>query len=89
MATVKRWTVDVRIDERGGRTHAEARLHSGETARLTGVGDARLNPADTDVPAIGDELAAARALSDLGHQLLVTTAADLRAVVGHPVRLGT
>ena len=34
---------------------------------------------------IGDELAAGRALSDLGHALLVTTASDIHAVTDEPV----
>jgi hypothetical protein len=50
-----------------------------------GVGLARLNPADYNVPEIGDELAAARALSDLGHQLLDMTAHDIEAATHRPV----
>jgi hypothetical protein len=46
---------------------------------------ARRNPADDNVAEIGDELAAARALSDLGHQLLVATACDIQAVTHQPV----
>ena len=85
MPATKRWTVDVYIDEdEQGHTYAEVRLHSGAATRLTGVGRARLDPADADVPEIGDELAAARALTDLGHRLLVTTAGDIQAVTrGH------
>lgn len=44
------------------------------TTGLTGHGVAHCNPADEDVPEIGDELSASRALHDLGRQL--TTAAD-------------
>jgi Domain of unknown function (DUF1876) len=87
MPTVKRWTVDVYIDEDDGRTYAEARLHSGSDAQLVGVGRAKLNPADRDVPEIGDELAAARALSDLGHRLLITAAQDIEQITAEPVRL--
>jgi hypothetical protein len=86
MAT-KRWTVDIVIEERDGHTYAEARLDTGADPRLVGVGRARLNPADRDVPEIGDELAAARALSDLGHRLLLTAAADIEAVTHQPVSL--
>jgi hypothetical protein len=45
-----------------------------------GVGLARLNPADLDVPEIGDELATARALSELSHHLLDAAAGDLEQV---------
>ena len=48
---------------------------------------ARLNPHDPDVPEIGDELAAARALSDLAHVLLEAAADDLSGVLLKPVRL--
>ena len=43
------------------------------------------NPAGYDVSEIGDELAAGRAVSDLGHALLVTTASDIHAVTDEPV----
>jgi hypothetical protein len=81
MTEVKRWTVNVFVDERDSRTYAEARLQAGDKTRLTylaGTGLARLNPADKDIPEIGDELAVARALSDLGHQLLLTATADIQ-----------
>ncbi|MGC9664940.1 DUF1876 domain-containing protein [Planosporangium sp. 12N6] len=87
MVTVKRWTVDVIVNDDKGRTYAEASLQSGEDTRLVGVGRAKLNPADRDIPEIGDELAAARALCDLGQRLLVAAANDIEAVTHEPVRL--
>jgi hypothetical protein len=87
MFTAKRWTVELFIDEHDGHTYAEARLHSGTDEPLVGVGRAALNPADRDVPEIGDELAAARALNDLGHRLLLATAADIGAVTAEDVQL--
>ena len=87
MAVAKRWTVDIYIDEHEGRTRAEARLHTGDATRLGGVGTARRNPADPEVPEIGDELAAARALSELAHHLLETAAADIEAVTHQPATL--
>lgn len=76
MIEAKRWTITVTIDEHDGRTRARARLHTRDGER-TGVGLARLDPADRDVPEIGDELAAARAVLDLGQQLLSAAAADI------------
>jgi hypothetical protein len=87
MLAEKRWTVDIYVDEKDGHTYAEARLHTGADTHLVGIGRARLNPADRDIPEIGDELAAARALSDLGQRLLLTAAADIDAVSPEPVRL--
>lgn len=87
MSATKHWKVDVFVDEEEGRTYAEARLRMGDDTHLVGVGRARLHPADDDVPEIGDELAVARALTDLGHRLLLTSAADISAVTGERVRL--
>ena len=76
MLEAKRWNIVINIDEHEGRTRAVARLQTQDGERV-GVGLARLNPADRDVPEIGDELAVARALADLGNRLLVATAADV------------
>ena len=57
MYEAKRWTVTIDIDEHDGRTRAVARLQARDTDSLVGVGLARLNPADRNVPEIGDELA--------------------------------
>ena len=86
MQPTKRWNVAIEIDEHDGRTRAMARLDAG-TAELTGVGMARLSPEDRDVPQIGDELAVARALSELSHQLLEATAADIERVTHQPAHV--
>ncbi|CKO21856.1 Domain of uncharacterised function (DUF1876) [Mycobacterium tuberculosis] len=52
-----------------------------------GVGLARLNPADRNVPEIGDELSVARALSDLGKRMLKVSTHDIEAVTHQPARL--
>jgi hypothetical protein len=80
----KKWGVDVFIDEHDGTTHATARLHTLDTDRLVGIGQAKLNPADLDVPEIGDELAVARALADLSQRLLREAAGDIEAVLHQP-----
>ncbi|MGO9033559.1 DUF1876 domain-containing protein [Mycobacterium sp.] len=80
----KHWNVEISIDEHDERTRAKARLHWRDQ-KLVGVGLARCNPADRSVTDIGDELAAARALSDLAHQLLAATASDIQAVTHEPV----
>lgn len=77
---MKTWHVDVYLGEREGMTHAEARLRPDEIVTMTGTGMARLNPTDRDVPEIGDELAVARALSDLAHRLLHAAAEDIEAI---------
>jgi hypothetical protein len=89
MSTTKTWHVDIYLGEREGRTHAEARLRPGDAVTLTGTGDARLNPTDQDVPEIGDELAVARALSDLAHRLLHAAAEDIEGITHVPSRLNS
>jgi hypothetical protein len=83
------WTVEIIIDEHDNerRTHAQARLHNSDRTGLQGYGVARRNPVDREVPEIGDELAVARALSDLAHRLLDAAVDDLEQVTHQPVRL--
>jgi hypothetical protein len=87
MTTVKRWTVEVFINEYDGHTYAQARLHTDVDTHLVGIGRARVHPSDRDVPEIGDELAASRALSDLGDALLAAAADDIEGMTGEPARL--
>lgn len=83
MTDVKRatrdWTVGVSVDEQDHQTCATAWL-VWDDEDITGIGVARCNPSDRDVPAIGDELAVARALSDLARRLLKATARDIERV---------
>ena len=87
MEEIKQWTVTIDIDEHDGHTRAVARLLTRDTDRLAGVGLARLDPADRDVPEIGDELAVARALSDLSHRLLQAATEDVERSTGTPAHL--
>jgi hypothetical protein len=82
MAQARRWLVDIVIDEHDDerRTHAQARLQTPDRLGPTGCGVARRNPADPQVPQIGDELAVSRALSDLAHSLLDAAAGDLEQI---------
>lgn len=75
----KHWLVDVFVDEDDDVTRAQARLRTRDKTHLVGRGLARRNPHDLQVPAIGDELAAARALADLAHRLLDVAAGDMEA----------
>ena len=47
---------------------------------MIGHGVARRNPDDREVMRIGEEIAAARALSDLAHQLLSDAAGQLEGI---------
>jgi hypothetical protein len=81
----KTWSVEIFIGEHEGQTRAVARLHTDDPTRLTGTGLARLRPGDRDVPEIGDELAAARALSHLAHQLLDAAVDDIEGITHEDV----
>ncbi|MCQ8188653.1 DUF1876 domain-containing protein [Streptomyces rugosispiralis] len=83
MSHTVEWKVHLYLSEDEGRTRARIELDTGSTA-LTGRGLARCNPDDEDVPVIGDELAAGRALSDLGQQLVRAAEHDLESVGAPP-----
>lgn len=80
--TTENWTVELLLSEIDGHSHAEARLHSRRPLALTATGDARLSPEDpVDVPEIGFELAAARALVRLGELLVLEADGDVHALL--------
>ena len=74
------WPVRVSIAETDGQTRAEARLVMPGGDQLAGHGQARRNPADREMPRIGAQLAAARALSDLAGQLVHAAATAIEDV---------
>ncbi|WP_042397459.1 DUF1876 domain-containing protein [Streptacidiphilus carbonis] len=78
----KQWTVEIFIIEEEDDTHARAVITRGDTSTLTGRGVARRNPADRSVPEIGDELAAGRALEDLGARLHEAASHDFAYLAG-------
>jgi hypothetical protein len=84
MSATKQWSVTVDIDEEDNHTSAEVILRTPAGLEVTGVGKAARNPLDPDVPAIGDELAVARALRNLSERLLHATEKDITSVTGEP-----
>lgn len=80
------WHVTIHLFEDRAQTGARASLSAGNR-ELVGHGEAHRSPYDSDVPRIGDELAAGRALLDLGRQLLRETEQDIETIEGHPVHL--
>jgi hypothetical protein len=86
MDITEHWSVDIYLDERENETRAEALIRR-DREELRGRGRARRHPGDWNVPQIGAELAASRALADLAHKLLDTAAADIEEVTHERVRL--
>jgi hypothetical protein len=89
MAATKTWTVEILIGEVDGRTEAEAQLYDEIRDDLVGTGQTSVGPEDPNIPEIGDEIAVARALTDLGHRLLVAAAGDLEEATHKRVSLRT
>jgi hypothetical protein len=73
------WKVRLYLSETDGTTRARAVVDTGTTA-VEGHGVARCNPGDRDIPEIGDELAAGRAMRDAAHQILGTAQRDIEDV---------
>jgi hypothetical protein len=84
---VKNWRVDLYLFEQDAATTAHAVLHTGAATELDSRGEAHRNPREMEVPEIGDEVAAARALRRLADRLLGAASADIEAVEGHEVHL--
>jgi uncharacterized protein DUF1876 len=72
--------MEVFVAEIDGETDAEARLAKADNRRFWGRGNAKLNPADRNVGVIGEEIAIARALSDLSHKLLHSAAVGVESM---------
>ena len=87
--TSNTWGIEVFLGEINGVTTASARLHTNDPTNMVATGTARLSPHDQDVPEIGYELATARALSQLAHQLLESAADDISGVTREPVSAAT
>jgi Rv2632c-like len=77
---MSRSQVELTINEDETQTHAEAHLVMDNGTAWRGHGMARRHPGDPDVVEIGEKIAAARALSDLAHQLLDSATAKLEDV---------
>ena len=86
MTTVDSWPVEISLHEDDGTTRAEGRLAT-HGVGIIGHGLARRNPGDREVMQIGEEIAAARALSDLAHQLLSDAAGQIEGITHERARL--
>lgn len=80
MAHTAEWKVRLHLfEDDEGATEAHLVLDTG-SARLVGRGSAHCHPADADVPEIGDELAAGRAMNNLARQLIRAAERDIEGV---------
>lgn len=81
----KQWQISMNLIEYDNNlTRAQVTAEAGSRT-LRCYGEAHRNPGDSDVPDIGDEVAAGRALIELGNQLLRNAAQDIGVLEGHSV----
>ena len=78
------WHIDVEFDEDDTKTRAALLLRLPDGSELTARGHAMRNPSDQPEPRIGEEIAAARALSELTHQLLDKAAHEISESTHEP-----
>ena len=81
------WHIDVEIDEDDTETRAELTLRLADGGEMQARGMAQRNPSDKPQPRIGEEIATARALSDLTHQLINKAASEISAVTHTPATI--
>jgi nicotinate phosphoribosyltransferase len=87
MEHVREWPIGLYFfEEDDGSTTARVRLDT-RSNTLEAAGQAQCRPGDFDVPEIGDELAAGRALMELGRRLLRIGEEDIEDIEGHPVHV--
>ena len=79
--------ITVHLVEMETQTRADVSLTLESGVLLEGHGEAHRHPRDEDVPVIGDELATARALSDLSHKLVETAADEIGRIEHRTVHL--
>jgi hypothetical protein len=82
----REWPISVVFTEDDDMTRADVVLDVGER-HYHGFGQARRSPTDPDVPRIGEEVAASRALAHLAHQLLDAAAEEIGEFEHRPVTL--
>jgi hypothetical protein len=82
----KVWALEIAIGENLDETEAQALLRF-DHVEMAGMGRARRNPHDPARPRVGEELAVARALSDLAIRLREAAATEIEASEGGPVHL--
>jgi hypothetical protein len=82
----KVWTLEIAIGENANETEAQARLRIDDT-EIEGWGRARRRPGDPQRPLVGEELAVARALSELSHRLIDGAVAEIEESERRPIEL--
>ncbi|GGW49363.1 hypothetical protein GCM10010503_27760 [Streptomyces lucensis JCM 4490] len=77
--SVKEWRLNLYLSEHDPETTARIVLDTGDNI-LESRAEAHRSPQDREVPEIGDELAAGRALVAMGHLLMRAAQGDIKAM---------
>jgi hypothetical protein len=81
------WHIQVTVSHAGADTTAQAVLRAGDPLHVDAAGRAHRNPHDASAPAIGEEIAVARALRRLADQLIDAAQDQIEDSTGRPARL--
>ncbi len=81
------WHIEIEFQEDDTHTAAAALVRLADGTELRSRGRAKRNPADSSQPRVGEEIAAARALSELVHQLLDKAAGEIEQETHQPARI--
>lgn len=81
------WHIEIQFDEDDTNTRAALTVRLPDGGELRSRGYARRNPTDRPRASIGEEVAAARALNDLTHQLLDRAAGEISEATHQPAHL--
>ncbi|HJQ48048.1 MAG TPA: dsRBD fold-containing protein [Amycolatopsis sp.] len=84
-----RWTMNVVLDSDSGTTRARLELAAAGGTRFVGIGLVRGGPRGVHLPEVAEELALARAFSDLTEELLEAVASDIESGIADPLQLTT
>lgn len=85
--TIVGWHIEMEFQEIAARTEAAALLRLQDGTELRAHGEAIRHPDDPGQARVGEELAAARALNDLAHQLVNKAGVEIEQVThreAHP-----
>ncbi|GAA3029795.1 hypothetical protein GCM10020229_46480 [Kitasatospora albolonga] len=81
------WNVALVFEEDENRTTCTASLEGFSAPGVRGLGIARRNPDDAPDSTVGEELAAARACSNLAHELILKAASGIESHTHREARL--
>lgn len=87
METIVGWQIDMEFLEDGDKTRASCQLRLPDGAVLRAYGRADRYPTDPSQQRVGEEIAAARALNDLCHQLLAKAGTEIEEATHQPAHL--